>query len=189
MDADDDATPPGYRLERRPATDAEARLLHEELKTTENILGYTVRELRRARDLWLAHDATTGALAGMCLSFDLPLGWTEIAALYVLPAHRRRGVGAALLTRAWERAAGRGRHVYMLSRNPTVVAWMETRGMLVSSALWRAPLAVHLFMPLYMASLHRHREAWRKRHLLAAAPPLVQGVRRHPGRSADPTND
>jgi GNAT superfamily N-acetyltransferase len=169
---------PGYRIEHRPLAPEEARLLHEELKTTPNILGYTVRELVGARDVWVTTDAASGEFAGACLSFDLPFGWTEIAAVYVLPAHRGVGLGGVLLERAWARASGRGRHLYLLSRNPSVIAWMRARGMAMSENLLSAPLAAHLYTAVYMSSLHRNREAWRKRRDIAACPPLTQGVKR-----------
>ena len=41
-------------ITRRPLTRAEALRLHEELKTTPNILGYTVRELERLSDVQVA---------------------------------------------------------------------------------------------------------------------------------------
>ena len=165
----------------RPLDRAEATALHEALKATPNILGYTVPELVRARDVWVATDGEGGALAGACLSFDMPFGWTAIAALLVLPEFRGRGIGARLFDLAWERAAaGRGRHLYALSRNPGVQAMMRERGMTLDGDLWRAPLAVHLFMFPYMSNPYRHTEAWRKRRLLRASAPLLQGVWRNP---------
>lgn len=96
-----------------------------------------------------------------------------------MPAHRGRGLGYALLERAWARAEARGRHLYLLSRNPSVIAWMRTReGMMVSENILLAPLAVHLYMLVYMSSPHRNREAWRKRREIAACPPLTQGVKK-----------
>ena len=69
----------------RRLSPAEARLLHEELKTTTNIFGYTVPELLRFREMIIAE--ADGVFAGACLSKDLLFDWTDIAALYVLPAH------------------------------------------------------------------------------------------------------
>ena len=57
---------------------------------------------------------------------------------------------------------------------------MRERSMTLDGALWRAPLAVHLFMFPYMSHPYRHTEAWRKRRLLHASAPLLQGVWRNP---------
>ena len=159
----------------RRLTLAEARLLHDALKETPNILGYTVRELLRLTDVFVA-DAEGGELAGVCFSVDMAQNWTEIAAVFVFPAFRGQGVGAALFDAAWDRAIARRRHLYLLSRNPQVVEWMRTRGMEVSEAGWKAPLAVHWYMAGYMASRHRWSESFRKRKALSQCPPLMQGL-------------
>lgn len=166
-------------LTRRPLTHEEARLLHLEMQTTPNILGYTVRELLRLQDVLIAdHD---GGLAGACVSKDLPLGWTDIAMLYVLPAHRGRGIGGALYLEAWRRAWERGRHVFTMSRSPEVIRMMERLGMEPRGALWRMPTPVHLHMMRHMLSSWRLREAVRKGATMQTQARLVFGARRNPG--------
>ena len=123
-------------IAHRPPTRAEALKLHQELKTTPDILGYTVRELERLSDV---HVALAGQeFAGACWSVDLALGWTEIAAFYVLPEFRGMGSGERLFRAAWDRTQGCQRHVYVLRRNPKVVGWMRELGMTVGGRLWRA---------------------------------------------------
>lgn len=167
------------KITHRPLTHAEALQLHRELKTTPNILGYTVRELERLSDVQVAE--ADGDFAGVCFSVDLAAGWTEIAALYVLPEFRGLGMGAGLFRAAWERAEGRRRHIYVLSRNPQVVGWMRERGMTVDGRLWRAPFAVHWYMQCYMASLYRVAESIRKGGDIRQCPPLLQGIKKHMG--------
>lgn len=164
-------------ITHRPLTHSEALRLHQELKTTPNILGYTVRELERLSDVHVAE--VGGEFAGLCFSVDLMGGWTEIAALYVLPSFRGRGIGADLFHAAWERARERRRHVYILSRNPQVVGWMRDLDMVVDGNLWRAPLAVHWYMQRYMASWHRSVEGVRKSREIRRCPPLLQGIKRY----------
>lgn len=163
-------------INHRPLTCGEAERLHQELKTTPNILGYTVRELERLSDVFVAESA--GEFAGVCFSVDLVAGWTEIAALYVLPNFRGAGLGARLFQAAWERAQERRRHVYVLSRNPQVVGWMRDRGMTVNGRVLFAPLPVQWYMPFYMASRHRSAEGFRKRREIQKCPPLLQGIKR-----------
>ena len=165
------------KIIHRPLTHDEALRLHRELKTTPNILGYTVRELERLSDVQVAEVA--GEFAGMCFSVDLAQGWTDIAALYVLPDFRGAGVGADLFHAAWERAQERRRHVYVLSRNPQVVGWMRELGMTVDGKLWRAPLAVHWYMQRHMASWYRGVESVRKGREIGRCPPLLQGIKRY----------
>lgn len=160
----------------RTLTPAEARLIHAALKDTPNILGYTVRELLHWPDVSVAE--ADGTFAGACLSVDITRNWTEIAALLVLPPFRGRGIGEALFAAAWNRGWTRGRHLYVLSRNPQVVTWMEARGMDTSAVGWEAPAAVHWYMARHMASRHRWAEGFRKRTAIRACPPLMQGIKR-----------
>ena len=160
----------------RPLTLAEARQVHAALRDTPNILGYTVRELRRLSDVYVAE--VDGVSAGLCFSVDLAQNWTEIAVLFVLPKFRGQGLGDALFAAAWERAWARRRHLYVLSRNPQVVGWMEARGMEVRAVGWNAPLPVHWYMARYMASRYRWAESFRKRKAIRACPPLMQGIKR-----------
>ncbi|HZP81280.1 MAG TPA: GNAT family N-acetyltransferase [Chthonomonadaceae bacterium] len=164
-------------LTHRPFTPDEALRLHEELKTTPNIFGYTVEELLRFRDVFVAE--IEGAFAGTCVSKDLLFGWTDIAVLYVLPAYRGRGLGTELYTAAWERAVQRGRHIFTLSRSPEVIHLMERFGMKMTGAMWRAPLAVHLHMNRHMMSRYRIKEAIRKSRQMKSDTPLLSGVKRH----------
>lgn len=161
----------------RPLTLAEARLVHEALKETPNILGYTVRELLALDDVFVA-EVDGGVLAGVCFSVDMAQNWTEIAVLFVFPAFEGQGLGTALFDAAWMQAEKRRRHLYLLSRNPQVVKWMRGRGMEVSEAGWKAPLAVHWYMSGYMASRHRWTESFRKRKALSQCPPLMQGIKK-----------
>jgi len=168
-------------ITRRGLTSAEAARLHEELKTTPNILGYTVRELLRFTDVLIAE--AEGDFAGACLSKDLAFGWTDIAVLYVLPAFRGRGIGSRLYAAAWEADCQRGRHIITLSRAQEVIHLMERFGMELTRSPWKAPLAYHLEMNWHMMSLYRWREMLRKSWRRDHAPlrlPWTLGTKRRP---------
>lgn len=169
-------TPMMPHITCRALTEAEARLLHQELKNTPYILGYTVRELQSLQEVWVAEDA--GELAGVCVSVDLAGNWTEISFLLVLPAFRGQGYGRDLFREAWQQARYRQRHVYVLSRNPTVLKWMSELGITVTRRLWAAPWSVHWHMQKHMASWYRCREQWRKRQAIQQCPPLQQGIQK-----------
>jgi GNAT superfamily N-acetyltransferase len=157
----------GLTLTHRRLSRGEATALHEDLKSTPNILGYTASELLRFQDVLVA-SAADGAFAGACINKDLAFGWTDIAVVYVLPAFRGRGAGTLLYTAAWESARSRGRHIVTLSRSPAVIHLMERLGMRITHSPWKAPLAFHLEMNRHMMSLYRVRESFRKSALRAA---------------------
>ena len=160
-------------ITHRPLTREEAIRLHQDLKSTPNILGYTVRELLRLSDVYVAE--VNDAFAGACWSVDLACGWTEIAVLYVFPEFRGEGIGCRLFDCAWSSARSRQRHLYILSRNPQVIQWMKERGMTVNGKLWCAPLAVQWYMTWYMTSWYRWCESIRKHRAIQQCPPLLQG--------------
>ncbi len=159
----------------RPLTQAEAEQVHAALKDTPNILGYTVRELTRLPDVYAAE--AEGRFAGLCFSVDLGQNWTEIAAVCVLPQFRGRGIGHALFQAAWARAQARRRHVFVLSRNPQVISWMDAQGMKGGGKMRDAPLAVHWHLARHLASGYRIAEGFRKRKAIGQCPPLLQGIK------------
>ncbi|MBC8139736.1 MAG: GNAT family N-acetyltransferase [Fibrella sp.] len=164
-DAETPRSLPDVRLENRTLTLAEANCLHEELKSTPNILGYTVSEILRFSDVLVAVAIDTDGtemFAGVCVSKELLWGWTEIAVLYVLPAFRGRRLSTQLFTTAFAQAQERGRHIFTLSRSPEAIHLMKRLGMEMSGSAWKAPLAVHLEMNWHMMSTYRWREASRK---------------------------
>ena len=160
----------------RPLTQAEALLVHRALKDTPNILGYTVRELTRLPDVYVGEE--DGQFAGLCFSVDMGRNWTDIAALCVLPEFRGRGIGHALFQAAWGRAQARRRHVFVLSRNPQVMEWMQARGMEVGGKMRDAPLVIHWHLARHMASGYRMTEGFRKRKAIGQCPPLLQGIKK-----------
>ena len=151
-------------LTHRALTLDEARILHHELKTTPNILGYLPRELLHFSHTIAACDEA-GAFAGACLTKDLTLSWTDIAVLYVLPAFRGRGLSRLLWQAAFVQTEARNRHIYVLSRSPQIIHLMEEKQMKMTRSPWKAPLAVHWHSQFHMASLYRWREAFRKAKL------------------------
>lgn len=163
-------------LTPRRLTQGEAVIVHEELKSTPNILGYSVRELLGLKDVVVAE--VDGSFAGLAVSVDLLFRWTEIAFLLVVGDRRGLGIGRRLFEYAWDRAMLRRRHIYMLSRNAQVIEWMRGKGMRVDRMLWRAPFAVQIYMPIYMSSWYRHSEAFRKYPEIRKCPRIVQGIKK-----------
>ena len=164
-------------LTHRRLTETEAQILHEELKTTPNILGYTVPELLRFTEVLVAEKE--GTFAGACLSKDLRFGWTDIAVLYILPAFRGQGLARELYTAAWQRAEQRNRHIYTLSCSPPVIHLMEQFGMKTTPGMWNAPLAVRIHMDCHMMSIYRIREAIRKGRQMKRTVRLLSGTKRN----------
>ena len=70
----------------------------------------------------------------------------------------KRGIGDLLLCTAWNRIVDRGRCLYMMSRNAGIIEWMRAQGMTISESILLAPLAVHVWMPVYMSSWHRTKD-------------------------------
>jgi len=158
---------PTIRLENRPLTVDEATILHHELKTTPNILGYSVKELTDFGTgiVAVAETDSGSAFAGVCLCKDLLWNWSDIAVLYVLPAFRGARISSRLFAAAFDALQERKRHVFVLSRTPQIIRLMEARQMRISKSGFAAPLAVHIDINLHMANGYRWREAIRKQKM------------------------
>ena len=148
-----------YEIVKRRLTASEADVLYKEIKTTPNILGLTRGEWRAFKDVWVAEK--DGQMAGVCANRDLPLGWSEVAALYVLPEHRAHGLGRQLFELAFDDLVKRRRDIYVISRNPAIIKMMEERRMRFL-AIERMPLGITLFNLAYMAQPYRGWEMLRK---------------------------
>lgn len=170
-------------LMRRSLTREEAELLHEELKTTPNILGYSVKELLRFQDMFVAE--IEGCFAGVCICRDLHFGWTDIAVLYVLPEFRGRGLGTGLYTTAWEWTQRRRRHIFTMSCSAEVIHLMQRLGMELTTSMSRVPPAVHLHMNRHMMNWYRISEAIRKSRTMTRTSPLTCGTMRCTGEASD----
>lgn len=144
----------------RPLTEPEARTLYALIKLTPNILGYTMYELLRFRDVWVAE--VGGELAGVCIAIDMPLGWTEFAALCVADEFRGMGIGSELFDRAWKTSLERRRRIFVMSRHPSVLTMMRAHGMTIHKNPLFAPLSVQLYNTWHMSSRYRWKELIRK---------------------------
>jgi len=69
--------------------------------------------------------ATNGDLAGVVLGVLKPTGRYKISTLFVSPAHRRRGIGAALLDAALAKALDHGAHETYITGAASVRANLE----------------------------------------------------------------
>lgn len=163
-------------LTHRLLTHTESALLHIELKTTPNILGYTIEELNGFRDVIVAE--VGGCFAGVCISKDLLFRWTDIAVLYILPEFRGQGLARELYTFAWNKAVSRDRHIFTLSCSPEVVHFMQDFGMKTTKSFWKMPLAVHLYMNRHMMSRYRISESIRKSRIMKRTMPLTGGTKK-----------
>ncbi len=175
-------TVPTVRLENRPLTVDEATVLHHELKTTPNILGYSVHELTDfGTGIVAVADTDTGAaFAGVCLCKDLLWNWSDIAVLYVLPTFRGARLGSRLFTAAFDTLRERERHIFVLSRTPQIIRLMEARQMRMGGSGFAAPLAVHIDINLHMMNAYRWREAVRKQKMRREdGHSFVMGTKKH----------
>ncbi len=163
-------------LTLRALSQTEAVLLHDELKTTPNILGYTIPELMRFQNVIVAE--VDARFAGVCISKDLLFNWTDIAVLYILPEFRGRGLARELYTAAWENAILKRRHIFTWSCSPEVVHLMEDFGMTTSKSMFRMPLAVHFHMNVHMMSWYRISESIRKGRAMKRVMPLMVGTKK-----------
>ncbi|MGD2086574.1 MAG: GNAT family N-acetyltransferase [Candidatus Aminicenantes bacterium] len=116
-----------FSIVKRPLKKEESRLLVEKIKYTPNISGYTAREWRRCKHVFVAENSR-GGLLGACMNDDFARKWTEIAVLFVLEEYRGKGIGNAFLRLSLKDLSRRHRNILMISRNPLVTQMMKKAG-------------------------------------------------------------
>ena len=111
-------------ISHRKVNQLEAKKMIDKIKTTPNIVGYTIKEWLNCEHIIVAEDEG-GQLLGACLNYDFAESWTKIAALYVFEEFRGRGIGKALFYESFNDAMKRHKNVYTISRNPTIIKMMK----------------------------------------------------------------
>lgn len=166
--------PPCFTLIDRPLRPDEARLVSGAIRETPNILGYSPRELL-ALPSCLVAEAENGAFAGVCAIKRFTQKYSEITFILVLPAYRKRGIGAALFHEAFQRLRNQGYTILCISREPSILRLMEEANMNFI-AEWRLPLVVHLAKMHHYSSLYRFCEGFRKGPMYSGQPPFRYAV-------------
>lgn len=155
----------------------EAELLIEKIKSTPNIVGYTVAEWSNCGRVIVAED-DRGQLLGACLNYDFAKNWTKIAALYVLEEYRGRGIGKALFYAAFDDAIHSGKNVYTISRNPIVIEMMNKLEFTTFDRFFNLPdrLDFYIHSLQWLASPYRIKEIIRKQIAFPARKKFIYGI-------------
>lgn len=163
-----------YIILKRPLTDQEIDLVFKEIKTTPNITGYTKNEWKGFQDIFVAEK--DGKLIGLSLLKVLDEDWSELAALYILPTFRHKGIGRRLFYKSIEYLKTKNKNIYTVSRNPLVIDLMRTNQFKIIgfSSLPRA-IKVHIFK--HSMSFYRFKEYIRKVFVYKSKDKWVYSIR------------
>ncbi len=168
---------------KRKVNELEAALLIEQIKSTPNIVGYTMKEWLKCEHIMVAED-DRGQLLGACLNYDFAKNWTKIAALYVFEEFRGRGIGTALFDRSFNDAIDRHQHVYTISRNPIVIKKMNELNFTTFNSLLNFPdrfksdrLDFYAHSLQWLSSTYRIQEIVRKQIAFPAQQDFIYGIK------------
>lgn len=163
-----------FTIESRPLCPDEAAQMSAAIRETPNILGYLPRELLTFGPCYVVQ-TEEGQFAGACVVKKLSARWWEIAAIVVLPAFRKQGIGAALFHQALDDLKQRNVPILCVSCEPSVLRLMERAQMRFVSDT-RLPLVVHFAKMRHYSSWYRTREGFRKMPLYHGIGPFKSAV-------------
>jgi GNAT superfamily N-acetyltransferase len=171
------------KIIKRKIRKLEAKLLVERIKSTPNIIGYTIEEWLNAEYVFIAEDEQ-GQLQGACLNYDITRNWTKIAALYVLDEFRNQGIGKALFNESFNNCMERHKNVYTISCNPIVINIMSELEFTTFSSLQDFPASYladqadfYLHTLQWLASPYRIMEITRKQFVCRPQQPFLYGLK------------
>lgn len=168
---------------KRKVNESEAKLLVEQIKSTPNIIGYTIKEWLNAEHIFIAEDKQ-GQLLGACFNYDINEKWTKIAALYVLEELRNRGLGKALFYESFNDAMKRHKNVYTISCNPIILNIMSELKFITFTNLLDFPISYatdladfYIHTLQWLSSPYRIKEIIRKQIVYRPQKPFLYGLK------------
>ncbi|NEP87835.1 MAG: GNAT family N-acetyltransferase [Okeania sp. SIO2C2] len=102
---------------KRKVSKLEAERLVKAIKSTPNIMGYSLKKWLEVEDVMVAEDEK-GNLLGACLNYDIHQDWHKIGALFVFKEFRGQGIGKSLFYQSVEDAVQRGKTSIQLALIP-----------------------------------------------------------------------
>lgn len=171
-----------FQIIKRKLTEAEARLVVKEIKSTPYIVGYSFQEWMTAENILVAEDEASNLL-GVCLNYDFDKDWYKIAALFVLEEYRGRGIGKALFYKSVRDGLERQKNVYTITANLMVIKMMKDLDFCLFKSLFALPdnyknhqLYFYLHHLRWIMNLYRIREIIRKKIIYQSSESFVSGI-------------
>ncbi|NEO03845.1 MAG: GNAT family N-acetyltransferase [Moorea sp. SIO3I7] len=168
---------------KRKVSKSEAELLVKAIKSTPNIIGYSLKEWLEAEHV-IVSENEKGNLLGACLNYDINRDWYKIGALFVFKEFRGQGIGKSLFYKSVEDAVQRGKNVYTISSNPIVIKIIEDSEFEKVSKffdltkVWKEDrLFFFKHTVVWIMNLYRIKEIFRKTIVFNSNAPFVFGVK------------
>jgi predicted GNAT family acetyltransferase len=171
------------KIVKRKVNELEARILIHHIKSTPNIIGYTLNEWLNAEHIFIAEDEQ-GQLLGACFNYDINENWNKIAALYVLEEFRGRGLGKDLFYESFNDAINRHKNVYTISCNPIILNILNELEFTTFTNLIEFPrtymddrIGFYIHTLEWLSSAYRIKEIIRKQFVCRHQQPFVYGLK------------
>lgn len=145
-------------ISRRGLRPGEAKVISEEITRTPNIVGYKAGELVELGDMLVAENED--GLIGI-LAYVETGRFIDLKLAIVIEKYRGRGYGTQLFNECMSLLNNKGKPMYAVTKNPTVVHALQTAGF--NQVRFRQlPLSCRLHQLRMFLSLYRSREYLRK---------------------------
>jgi GNAT superfamily N-acetyltransferase len=174
-------------VQRRPLTPAETGRIMVEIRRSGAITGYSAAEWRGKRDVFALVGRDSGELVAAVLVHHLWGGWSELAVVFVLEAHRGKGHAKTVIQSAMRTLRSDGRRKVIFFCDDKMRHLSQASGFAVFDSeddyLDASPRDRFFFRISYkvqwLANAYRIRELRRKRREMGSVYAFKMGVR-HP---------
>ena len=172
-----------FKLVSRNLQPNEAQTVVDEVKTTPNITGYSLKEWLSYKKILVAEDEE-GKMLGVCLYYDFHKNWSFISVLIVLKPFRGMGIGKSLFEKCCDNILRDGKNIYTASKNPIVINMMKKMNFTLFDTLFGLPKGYKKYEFIFILRLinwifssYRLKQAVRKAKLYGVRSNFTYGIK------------
>lgn len=162
------------KLIKRKLEKNEVSKLFLEIKSDQNITGYSFSEWMSFDKMWIAE--VDGKFAAVGNIRDYGGNWVELGLYYVLKKYRGMGIGTTLFNKTYDEVIQSNYNIYIVSRNPVMVRILKKKKFKITKNFFSLPTRVVWTSIIFALSLFRIKEYFRKIFTYPRTGKLIYGI-------------
>ncbi len=126
------------KIEKRKLSPEEAEIISKAMRLTNNIMGYTAKELASFENTFVASNGKE--MIGIFTYVELE-NWIDLKIFIILKEYRGKGYGREFFDYAFKQMRGLNKSIYTVTRTPIVMRLLKEKGFAATN-LFRLPVLV-----------------------------------------------